>query len=157
MYRQHQQQQQQLDVTGHWGDGKQKLWAVERCRFAPNTEFTTINLLYFLFYVFYLLSFVFVDTMQQNYKKVRTKLLQKPLSHFSYRNIDNILKNYKYLQSLLSLQLLCESGATSCAACHFVKLLSVWKCAVCVCGSLLVCFCQRRRVTSAFQLKRQWF
>lgn len=35
------------------------------------------------------------------------------------------------------------------AALRVVDSLSAWKCAVCVRGSLLVCFCQRWRVTSA--------
>lgn len=49
----------------------------------------------------------------QNKNKQRKKMLQKPLGHFSYRNIEHILKNYKYLQSLVSLRLLCGSGETS--------------------------------------------
>lgn len=95
----------------------------------------------FTYYFFHLLSFVFVDTAQQNYKKLRTKtnkrkrILQKPLGHFSYRNIEHILKNYKYLQSLVSLRLLCGSGGggTSGAACRVVEfVVCVKMCGVCL-------------------------
>lgn len=56
----------------------------------------TVFIMCFFFFFVHLLSFVFVDTVQQNYKKLRTKtnerkkILQKPLGHFFHTETLNI-------------------------------------------------------------------
>lgn len=153
------QQQHQPQQRGHGGTLRWRETKASSCRamqvcakhWVYNNKPTVIIMCFFSTSVFCFCGHSAAKLQEtRNKNKQRKKILQKPLGHFSYRNIEHILKNYKYLQSLVSLRLLCGSGETSGAACRVVELLSAWKCAVCVCGSLLVCFCQRRHVTSAF-------
>lgn len=140
-----------------------RLWA--------NTDFTTINLLYFEPSVLF-----FVDTVQQVTRTLeqKTKTKKKKLTKnykslsvtFHTETLNISWENYKYLQSLRSFTSVLWSASVTLFSskrnvgdvrrcvrvrvCAFVffSCLFVWKCAVCVCGSLLVCFCQRRRAFS---------
>lgn len=122
---------------------------MDRCKFAPNTEFTTRDLPIFFFFLPSVFTFLLTQCSKMTTKSEKN-YYKSPLSHFSYRNIEDILKNYKYLQSLLSLRLLCESGVELCCISFCQVVVCVEN--VRVCGSLLMCFSQRQHVTSAFSL-----
>lgn len=137
-------------MAGHWGEGKQKLRVAERCRSAPNTEFTTINLLYLLcvlfFFTFYLLLLWTRRskiTRNSEQKQTNEKKYYKSLSVTFHTETLNISWKITSIYSHWWVYDCCvEAGGGGRAALRVAlsSLLSAWKCAVCVCGSLLVCF-----------------
>lgn len=129
-------------MAGHWGDGKQKLRVAERCRSAPNTEFTTINLLYLFIYFFtFCLLFLWTRrskiTRNAEQKQTNEKQYYKSLSVTFRTETLNISWKITSIYSHWWVYDCCVEaggwGGTSGAACRVVEfVVCVKMCGVCL-------------------------